>query len=295
MSGLQYVKRMTPSIIRILARNPSPMTGHGTNCYLIGNGQRRVLLDTGSPNDESIVSSLVDVLDSENCEIDKIVISHWHFDHIGGVEAIQRQIGSEIPLYKHKRVRYPKVYKGAGEKMPSGLDIPVFEEQYWNFLADGDVLETSCGSKIQVVFTPGHADDHICLWMENERVLFSGDNILGDSTTVIDNYKAYMKSLEKMKTFGKCQIFPGHGDEIENGLERVEFYINHRRMRETQILKQLQTGQKSISDIVKVLYADVPEVLHPAASINVAMTLDLLIENKAVSIVDADGDIYCRN
>jgi len=104
-----------------------------------------------------------------------------------------------------------------------------------------------------------------------------------------------MKSLKKMKTFGKCQIFPGHGDEIENGLERVEFYINHRRMRETQILKQLQTGQKSISDIVKVLYADVPEVLHPAASINVAMTLDLLIENKAVSIVDADGDIYCRN
>lgn len=172
MSGLQYVKRMTPSIIRILASNPSPMTGQGTNCYLIGSGQRRVLLDTGSPNDESIVSSLVDVLDSENCEIDKIVISHWHFDHIGGVEAIQRQIGSNIPLYKHKRVRYPKVYKGAGEKMPSGVDIPVFKEQSWNFLSDGDVLETSCGNKIQVLFTPGHADDHICLWIENERVLF---------------------------------------------------------------------------------------------------------------------------
>jgi ribonuclease/clavin/mitogillin len=124
---------------------------------------------------------------------------------------------------------------------------------------------------------------------------FSGDNILGDSTTVIDNYNAYMKSLEKMKRFGKCKIFPGHGDEIENGLERVEFYINHRRMRETQIVEQLETGHKSISDIVKVLYADIPEVLHPAAAVNVAMTLDLLVDNKTVSIVDADGDIYCKN
>ena len=124
---------------------------------------------------------------------------------------------------------------------------------------------------------------------------FSGDNILGDSTTVIDNYNAYMKSLQKMKRFGKCQIFPGHGDEIENGLERVEFYIKHRRMRESQIVEQLETGQKSISDIVKVLYADVPEVLHPAASINVAMTLDLLVENKSVFIVDADDEIYCKN
>lgn len=172
MSGFRYINRITPSIIRILARNPSPMTGEGTNCYLIGSGQRRVLLDTGSPNEESIVQSLIQVLESEKCEIDKIIISHWHFDHIGGVEAIQREICGDIPLYKHRRVAYPKVYKDAGEKMPSGVKIPKFEEQSWNFLTDGDVLETSCGRKIQVLFTPGHADDHICLWMKDERVLF---------------------------------------------------------------------------------------------------------------------------
>ena len=125
-------------------------------------------------------------------------------------------------------------------------------------------------------------------------LLFSGDNILGDSTTVIDNYNAYMNSLEKIRKLGDCLILPGHGGEIENGLERVEFYINHRRMRENQILEQLENGERSICDIVKVLYADVPEVLHPAASINVAMTLDLLVEREAVSIVDADSEIFCK-
>ena len=96
--------------------------------------------------------------------------------------------------------------------------------------------------RIPVLFTPGHADDHICLWMENENILFSGDNILDETTCVFDNYIEYMKSLERLKKLVEnrsVQIFPGHGKEIGDGAQRIDFYINHRKQRENQILEHL--------------------------------------------------------
>lgn len=241
---IRMIKRLSPSVIRILAQNASPFLAAGTNCYLLGSGAKRILVDTGSPGEQSCLAPLQKVLSDEQCTIDKIVVTHWHYDHIGGVKSILDHIDQpeSVRLFKHVRVPYRGTqYKDAGEKMPSGINIPKLDEFDWCHLSDGDYVATD-GAQIQVVFTPGHADDHISLWMEGENVLFSGDTILGETTCVFDNYIEYMKSLDrllKLVNGRSVQIFPGHGNEIGDAIERIQFYIHHRKQREEQILQHL--------------------------------------------------------
>jgi len=125
--------------------------------------------------------------------------------------------------------------------LPSGNKFKI-ENQNWIDLTDGEIIKIG-NCKLEIIFTPGHADDHICLNLDNE-VIFSGDNVLGGSTAVFDNYAAYMNSLNKMKQTierigGKIPIYPGHGDVIDDGLDRIDFYIQHRLERENQILNNL--------------------------------------------------------
>jgi len=162
------------------------------------------------------------------------------------------------------------------------------EDLNWNDLSDSDVINIEPGLGLEILFTPGHANDHICLWLEAENVLFSGDNILGGSTAVFDNYFDYMKSLIRIRDFlstkQNAKIYPGHGDIIENGLEMVNYYIQHRLERENQILSNLsKENEKTVEELVQTIYIDLNPMLIPAASINVLMTLDkLLAENKVV-------------
>ena len=125
--------------------------------------------------------------------------------------------------------------------MPSGNKYKL-EDKNWIDLHDEQIVEIESGGRMKILFTPGHADDHVCILLDNE-VLFSGDNILGGSTAVFDNYFSYMKSLDRMKNaiakVGNAIIYPGHGDIIEDGLDRIEYYIAHRLEREKQILQNL--------------------------------------------------------
>ena len=184
-------------------------------------------------------------LKRQNIELERIVCTHWHPDHTGGITELQSAYGNSCPTFKHSKVPYQigRSYPGAGEFLPSGNKFKILDEADFEKIENDDVINIENDVNLVVKFTPGHADDHICLLLETPKLsaLFSGDNILGETTAVFDNYYSYMNSLNQLKQLipSGIPIYPGHGEMIENGRERIQFYIDHRLEREQQILNQL--------------------------------------------------------
>jgi len=260
MIGLSMpeVDTWSPRVVTALGMNPGIFTGPGTNTYLIGTGPRRILLDTGQ-GVAAYEAVLERALERASCAgLQEIVLTHGHVDHIGGVRSILEKFG---PL----RV----------SKLPDPEDLAT--SLPLSPLHDGDVVQTE-GATLRAVFTPGHARDHLCFWLEEERALFSGDNVLGVGTTVIPTEGGdlldYMTSLTKLLASAPCRIYPAHGPRIEDGVAKLREYIAHREERERQILAALgATGSALVPELVERIYVDVPAVLHRAAAQSVASHL----------------------
>jgi glyoxylase-like metal-dependent hydrolase (beta-lactamase superfamily II) len=137
---------------------------------------------------------------------------------------------------------------------------------------DGEAIETN-DIRLEVIHTSGHSSDHLCFYFPEEKGLFTGDLILGQGTTVIaypdGNLSDYLESLKKLQKLNLKKIFPGHGPVIEHPQEKIREYIDHRMMRERQILASLSYGAKSAREIVKEIYADVDPRLHSFAELSV--------------------------
>jgi glyoxylase-like metal-dependent hydrolase (beta-lactamase superfamily II) len=137
------------------------------------------------------------------------------------------------------------------------------------------------------VHTPGHASDHLCFYLEEERALFSGDLILNGSTSVIPDEDGdladYMASLRRVQALGVRRIYPAHGPVIEDAPGKIQEYIDHRMERERQILDALGNGLRTIPEMVKVIYADVPEKLHAMAGKSVHSHLKKLKKDGCVA------------
>lgn len=251
--------------------NPGIMTLQGTNTYLIGNGKRRILIDTGDEGKPEYIDNLQKVVQEEDVDIEHIVITHWHHDHIGGVKEVLNHVAKGATVWKFPRVD--------GDELQG---IPL------KFLKDGD--EVKAGDTIlKVCHTPGHTTDHIVLLEPDSGHMFSGDNVLGEGTAVFEDLFEYMKSLSRMVGLNPTKIFPGHGPVVEDPIQKISFYIDHRNAREAQILSVLceNHGRKfSPMDIVKLLYVDVDESLHIAASFNVSHHLQKL--KKEGKVIQAD-------
>ncbi len=241
----------SPRVTVALGQNPSLFTGPGTNTYLVGTGRERILLDTGQ-GVPAYLPVLARALERADCAIQEIVLTHGHPDHIGGVADVLEHHG---PLRVSKRphagfdARYP------GEITPIG---------------DGDVVRTE-GATLRAIHTPGHAEDHLCFALEEERAIFSGDNVLGVGTTVIPaeggDLLDYMQSLERLLADEPSAIYPAHGPMIRDGCAKLREYIDHRNQREQEILAALRTGLGGIPEIVARVYAAYPVALHlPARS-----------------------------
>jgi len=248
-----FPRTATPSDLvgRVLGLNPGLMTGPGTNTYLVGR-RRPILVDTGA-GVPGYVPLLEQYLRARGWSApDRVLLTHRHRDHLGGVP--------------HLRERYPglpvakRVFRDAG--LPEGVtDLPEPEPIH------GD------GVTLIPVYTPGHASDHLCFYLPEERALFSGDLILNGSTAVIPDEDGdladYMASLERVQALGVRRIYPAHGPVIEDGPGKIQEYIEHRRMRERQILEALGAGAHTIPEMVQVIYAEVPRALHGAAAMSV--------------------------
>lgn len=234
---------LSPLVRRILAPNPGMMTGPGTNCYLVGIDEIAVI-DPG-PDDESHLDAIV------GCGGDRIrwiLVTHTHIDHWPATTALAKRTGAEV--------------LGFGAK-------DGFEPD--RSLADGDTVEAT-EFRLQAVHTPGHASNHLCYLLEEERLLFSGDHVMQGSTVVINppdgDMGAYLASLDRLRAWRPRlrSIAPAHGHLITDPQAVLDDYIAHRLDRERQVAEALtDAGTATTAELVEAIYTDVDPVLHPVA------------------------------
>lgn len=249
--ALPAVERLSPRVIRILAGNAGKFTLQGTNTYLIGTGRRRILLDTGEGRPVWL-ASLKATLEQENATVSTALLSHWHYDHVNGVEDLLR-LSPGTKIYKND------------------------PEESWQSIEDGQKFVAE-GVTLTAAHTPGHTTDHMAFVLAEEDAMFTADNVLGQGTAVFEDLATYLSSLERMRKLFKGRAYTGHGPVVENGPAKIAEYIEHRRLREEQVVRTMKSGSGSWSpmEIVKVVYADVPENLHVPAAGGVVQILEKL-------------------
>lgn len=237
--------------------------------------KKRILIDT---TDESASKEYIKTLSSElqrfGCSIQEILITHWHHDHVGAVQSVVKQIkdesGSSLPI---------KVSKC---RLPLDTDEHKEVDQAWdyNFVQDDHVFETE-GATLKAIFTPGHAKDHLCFYLPEEDSLFSGDNVLGETSAHFEDLYSYMSSLRRILELKPRTIYPAHGPVIKNGTEGIQRYIEHRQKRNQQILDCLRNSPNSsslsVEELVASIYAGLDVKYIPAASSNVSNHLKYLV------------------
>jgi hydroxyacylglutathione hydrolase len=234
------------------------MTGPGTNTYLVG-ARRPILIDTGAgvPGYMPLLTSFLRGDRTE--DVSQVILTHRHIDHIGGVPDVRRA--------------FPRIPVAKLVKNDATLPVPM------ESLADGAMIR-GAGVTLHAVYTPGHASDHLCYYLEEERALFTGDLILGGSTTVIPpddgDLADYMASLRRVLELDVQRIYPAHGPVLEPARPVIEGYIAHRLQRDAQILAAVGAGAESATDIVARVYRDVSPALHPVARLSVLSHLQKL-------------------
>jgi glyoxylase-like metal-dependent hydrolase (beta-lactamase superfamily II) len=183
--------------------------------------------------------------------LQEIVLTHAHVDHIGGVAGIQERFGAL------------SVTKKPWPELDGSVSIVAIDE--------GDELHTE-GVTLRAIWTPGHARDHLCYYLLEEKALFTGDVVLGAGTTVIPedgDLGDYLHSLRRLLDLDLEVIYPAHGPMIREPRQKIEAYLAHRALRDRQILEGVRTGVRTIPELVQRIYTDVPTFLHGAAGMSV--------------------------
>jgi len=251
---------LSPLVRRIVANNPGPMTGPGTNTYLVGIDEI-VVVDPG-PDDPEHLDAIA------GCGGDRIrwiACTHTHIDHWPGVAGLKERTGAEVLAFDAR----------------DGLEID-------RPLSDGDPIEAT-EFVLRAVHTPGHASNHLCYLLEQERMLFSGDHIMDGSTVVIrppdGDMRAYLEQLERLKAWRPRlrSIAPGHGHLIEHPVAKIDEYLEHRHEREQQVLECVTSGTKTVKKIVAALYPDLIDELVPMAEGTVEAHLIKLKDDQRVT------------
>jgi glyoxylase-like metal-dependent hydrolase (beta-lactamase superfamily II) len=263
MSDAPYgqVIALDPLIRRVLAPNPSPFTFTGTQTHIIGRGAV-AMIDPG-PDLPDHVAALLAATRGERVEA--IVCTHTHRDHSPAARALKAATGAPIV--------------GCAPLAPaeSGEADESFDPDYRpdRVLGDGEALEGE-GWALQAVATPGHTSNHLCFALRGSGVLFSGDHVMGWSTSIVSppdgDMGAYAASLGKLLARTDTRYLPAHGEPVEEPHKLVRGMILHRRQREAQVLAQLGAGVGRVREMVLAMYRGVDPRLHPAAERSVWRT-----------------------
>lgn len=254
----------------VTAANPGYMTLKGTNQYLVGKDEITVI-DVALGTDENLGGLLNEMSLTGGKRISQVLLTHIHMDHCGGALALKKRTGAKVGI---SEVRAG--YLG-------GEDFTYTE---------GDRIPYD-GGELVVVFTPGHESGHCCFLEPKQKVLFTGDHILGRGTTVVPagdgNMRQYLESLNKLLSLDVRLLLPGHGPVISDAYGKINEYIEHRLMREQQILDCLREGRHTIGAMVEVIYESYPAALMQVAHRSVeAHLLKLIAEDR----VCREGESY---
>lgn len=239
-------------IVRVLAPNPGVYTLEGTNTWVVGEDPA-VVVDPG-PDDEGHLREVVRTAGG----IGAVLVTHDHEDHAPGAAALAEMVGA--PLYAFR-------LDGARR------------------LADGQAVDVG-DVRLTAHHTPGHSPDHVVFFAPSSGALFTGDAVLGRGTSVIDppegELATYLRSLARMQALGPRTIYPGHGPVVFDAAAKLQEYAAHRAEREEQVLSVLETGPRTIDELVAQIYVDYPPEVHALAARSVlAHLLKLEAEGRA--------------
>ncbi|MEA3017522.1 MAG: hypothetical protein QOI38_2244 [Sphingomonadales bacterium] len=260
MPGMEHwptgeIERPHRLVRRILAPNPSPFTFTGTQTYVVGEGEVAVI-DPG-PADPRHIEALLGALAGERVEA--ILCTHTHRDHSPASRPLAAATGAPVVGCA------PLAIEDDGPRADAAFDFDYAPDRV---LADGERLAGE-GWALEAVATPGHTSNHLCFALEGTGLLFTGDHVMGWSTTVVSppdgDMTDYMASLDLMLERDDAAYLPAHGPAIADPRAHVGRLIEHRHMRERQILAHIEAGTGRIPDMVADMYRDVDPRLHPAA------------------------------
>jgi glyoxylase-like metal-dependent hydrolase (beta-lactamase superfamily II) len=242
------VQRIAREVWRIVAPNPGPLTGPGTNTYVVGE-QRRLVIDPG-PADPVHLDRILELAGGA---VDRIVCTHSHTDHSPGAALLSARNGAVV----------------LGIPAP---DVDDYQDETYvptHVLKDGERIEGD-DFALTVLHTPGHASNHVCLLLEASGLLFTGDHLMSGSTVVIlppdGSMRQYLDSLHRLRELPVRELAPGHGAVIQGAVAEIDRVIAHRLAREARVIDALCESQAATLDLLlPVVYADVPAFMHPVA------------------------------
>ena len=266
---------VSPLIRRVIANNPSAFTFHGTGTYVIGHGNVAVV-DPG-PANAAHIDALMKALEGET--ITHVLVTHTHMDHSPGCRLLREY--SDAPTYAYGPHGAGKAEQGVVVEEGGDMDfVPDVE------VRDGDIIEGD-GWSVECVHTPGHTSNHICFSLREESTLFSGDHVMGWSTSIVSppdgDMGDYLRSLNKLLARDEEFYWPTHGPRIEQPRRLVRAFVEHRRARDQQILGCLADCISDIREMVPRMYQGVDKRLYPAAARSVlAHLVEMVNDGRAV-------------
>lgn len=243
-------------IERVLANNPGPFTGPGTNTWVLDDGSGNVVVIDPGPLDRVHEAAILERVGDRR--VASILVTHTHLDHAPMANPMARDLSVAAVGYAPGPQFDPDERVGEGSSVEFGLGT------------------------LQVVFTPGHSGDHLCFRVGN--VLFSGDHIIGGSSVMVEEMGPYLRSLEKLRGTGLERLYPGHGEEIDNPDQVIDWYLAHRLQRHREVFDAIVAGAASAEEVLEIVYREVDKSLHPLAERSVNAHLTLLIEEGRIAL-----------
>ncbi len=250
--------QLSPKIQRVIANNPGPFTDTGTGVYIIGD-KNVAVLDPG-PTTDAHMDAVHKALEGRT--VTHVFVTHHHIDHSPFAAPLAKAHGCKVYGF------------GQQSQSPEGGDVRLEAGDDLSFTPDIEIrdgyIQKGDGWTLEAIHTPGHTSNHLCYALLEENTLFSGDHIMGWSTSVVsppDGHMGdYLNSLNRVLERDFDRIWPTHGPSIDAVQTFVQAYIDHRKTREQQILACIAKGITQISDILPIIYADIDKRLYPAAA-----------------------------
>ncbi|MCL0102052.1 MBL fold metallo-hydrolase [Dehalococcoidia bacterium] len=259
---------IAPNVHRLHINDTHAFHPGGTNIYFVGDPtDEMVLIDTGE-QDRQWISQILEAYEGlGRPKVSGILISHGHQDHIGGLDRIHDVISAPV-------LCHPKLVKTLAPFLGKESVQPLRSRQR---IAIGKTV------MLESQYTPGHAEDHVCFFLRRQKIAFTGDTILGSSTSVVQDLFSYMKSLHTVQKFRPKIICPAHGKIVNDAPKWVAGYIEHRNMREQQVLAAVHQGITEVDDMVAAIYPkNLKKALRGAAAGNVRQHLSKLRKDGVV-------------